>query len=61
MEAFHYMLGLVTGADIVGAAVAGKGTRLAIAVAAGVVSLALPTVADPAMVLVEFLLARRVG
>lgn len=61
MEVFHYMLGFATGADIVGAAVAGKGTRLAIAAAAGVASLALPEAVDPAMVLVEFLLTRRVA
>ena len=58
---FQIVLGLVTGAEIVGATVSGKSTRLAVMAAAGVVSLALPDALDPAMALVEFMLLRRIG
>jgi hypothetical protein len=61
MELFSSIMGLAAGAEIVGATVAGKGARLAIAVGASVVSLALPEAIDPAMMLVEFFLARRIG
>ncbi|MCH7564873.1 MAG: hypothetical protein IH968_13730 [Gemmatimonadetes bacterium] len=61
MDLFQIVLGLVTGAEIVGATVSGKSTRLAVMAAAGVVSLALPDALDPAMALVEFMLLRRIG
>ncbi len=61
MELLHNMLGLANGAEIAGATLTGKGVRLAIAAVAGVVSLALPETMDPALALVEFLLARSVG
>ncbi len=61
MELMNYLMGIVTGAEIAGATLTGRGARLAIAAAAAVASLALPETVDPVMVLVEFVIARRVG
>ena len=61
MELFQCIMGLATGAEIVGATITGNSVRVAIAVAAGVLSLALPEAVDPAMMVVEFVLVRRVG
>ena len=61
MELVHYVLSLLCGAEIVGATWKGQGARLVIVAVAAGVSLVLPEGVDPAVVLVEFLIARRLA
>ena len=61
MELLATMIRLSTGAELVGAVLTGRTTRVVLLAAAIAVGLMLPDMCDPALAVVEIVVIRRLG